>query len=60
MCMDPTKYIERMINGYTKFVDKTPSTTYKYSLEKEDYPELDIPDLLDEDDIHKYQSHIGA
>ena len=60
LCMAPKKYIERMVAQYTKLFGQAPSQRVQSPLEKNDHPELDDTELLDEDDTAKYQSLIGV
>ena len=60
LCMQPKKYIERMISTYERFFGSKPKESYSSPLEKGDHPEFDTSELLDEDGIAKYQSMIGA
>ncbi len=58
--MMPTKYIEKMISTYERLFGTKPKQTYTSPIEKGDHPELDDTELLEPDDIVKYQSLIGA
>ena len=58
--MSPKKYIDRMIDNYTRIFGKRPTTNVCSPLEHGDHPELDESDLLDEDGIQIYQSLIGS
>ena len=60
LCMDPIKYIEKMMQGYKQLFGKLPSTKPRSPLEDGDHPELDTTEFLDEDDTQKYQSLIGS
>ena len=60
LCMAPKKYIERMVAQYTKLFGQAPSQRVQSPLEKNDHPELDDSELLDEENIAKYQSLIGV
>ena len=60
LCMAPKKYIERMVAQYTKLFGQAPSQRVQSPLEKNDHPELDDTELLDEEDTAKYQSLIGV
>ena len=59
LCYGPKKYIGRMVDAYYRMFGSNPSTKYTSPLEKNDHPELDTSDLLDEDGILQYQSLIG-
>ena len=60
LCYGPRKYIDRMVQAYESLFGTKPSTKYTSPLEKNDHPELDTSDLLDEDGIAQYQSLIGV
>lgn len=60
MCIKPKKYIDKMIETYTRTFGKAPEQNVTSPLAKNDHPELDTSDLLEGDDIVKYQSCIGA
>ena len=60
LCMSPKKYIDRMIDNYTRMFGKRPSTNVSSPLEHGDHPELDDSELLDENGIQIYQSLIGS
>jgi hypothetical protein len=55
LCMSPKKYIDRMTAEYERIFGTKPSSPVTSPLEKNDHPEIDIPPLLDDDGIHKYQ-----
>ena len=58
--MTPKKYIDRMVDNYTRIFGKRPTTNISLPLEHGDHPELDDSELLDEDGIQIYQSLIGS
>ena len=60
LCIKPEKYINKMIDNYKQLFGESPSTKVSSPLEKNDHPELDDSELLDEDGIVLYQSLIGA
>ena len=60
LCVGPRKYIERMIDSYTRMFGKPPTQNVQSPLDKNDHPELDDSPLLEVDDIAKYQSLIGT
>ena len=60
MCMSPTKYIEQMMDNYSRMFGTKPKSTYKSPLDRADHPELDTTEELGEEDMKKYQSLIGA
>ena len=55
----PLKYIEKIIDNYTRIFGQRPKQ-YLSPLVKGDHPELDSSELLDEDGIKIYQSLIGC
>ena len=56
----PQKYIERLEKQYIDMFGKKPKANMSSPLDKGDHPELDDSELLDQTDIQKYQSLIGA
>ncbi|MEL7196229.1 MAG: reverse transcriptase domain-containing protein [Bacteroidota bacterium] len=60
MCIKPTKYVEKMIESFTRTFGKAPEQNVTSPLAKNDHPELDTSELLEGDDIVRYQSCIGA
>ena len=60
LCVQPRKYVERMIDTYERFFGSKPTENVSSPLEKGDHPELDTSELLDADGLQKYQSMIGA
>ncbi|NND72996.1 MAG: hypothetical protein HKN43_15585, partial [Rhodothermales bacterium] len=60
LCIEPKKYIERMIEGYENMFGSKPAHKYTSPLEKGDHPELDNSPELDMEGVKKYQSMIGA
>ena len=60
LCVGPRRYIERLASQYKSMFGEMPSTRVTSPLEKGDHPELDTSQLLDEEDVTKYQSLIGA
>ena len=60
LCIAPVKYIEKMIGSYRQMFGESPKQNVTSPLEKGDHPETDTSDLLDEDDVKKYQSLIGS
>ena len=54
-CMAPIKYIEKMADNYKRLFGCKPRTVYASPLEKNDHPELDTTDLLDEHDVTVYK-----
>ena len=60
LCMAPRKYIEKMIDGYINMFKEKPKMKYSSPLEKNDHPEVDTSELLDEKGIQQYQSLVGS
>ena len=60
LCMQPKKYIEKMMMGYETMFGEKPSTRAHSPLEKGDHPELDTSELLDQNGVQQYQSLIGS
>ena len=48
LCMTPKKYIDRMIDNYTRMFGKRPPTNVSSPLDHGDHPKLDDSELLDE------------
>jgi hypothetical protein len=59
MCMEPKKYIEKMINSYERMFGSKPKQ-YSSPLEHGDHPEIDTSKELEIEDIKRFQSMIGA
>ena len=60
LCITPRKYIEKMIASFERMFGHPPKQTVSSPLDKNDHPELDTSELLDDTGIKKYQSLIGA
>ena len=60
LCYGPRRYIDRMVQTYERLFGTKPSTKFTSPLERNDHPELDDSELLDEDGIAQYQSLIGV
>ena len=60
LCMVPRQYIERIVSQYERMFGSKPRTHYTSPLEKNDHPEEDSSDLLDEVGVQQYQSLIGS
>ena len=60
LMMEPKKYIGKMLDGYKNMFGEEPRNNRKTPLDKNDHPELDESPLLEQEDIKKYQSMIGA
>jgi hypothetical protein len=58
--MAPQQYIERMVSQYERMFGCKPRTKVSSPLEKNDHPETDTSELLDEDGVQQYQSLIGS
>jgi hypothetical protein len=52
-------YIEKMMSNFDRLFGKDPKK-YRAPLDKDDSPELDTSDLLDDEGVRIYQSLIGA
>jgi hypothetical protein len=59
LCYAPKKYIEKILENYRRLFGTWPKPAAS-PLVKNDHPELDESDLLNEDDQKIYQSMIGA
>ena len=60
LCIQPRKYVERMVETYVRLFGENPKELYSSPLEKGDHPEHNSSDLLDANGIQKYQSMIGV
>ena len=60
LCMAPRKYIEKICGSLERMFGHAPRQTVTSPIEKNDHPELDTSELLDDEWIQKYQSLIGA
>ena len=60
LCVGPKTYIDRLAMQYHSMFGESPTTKVTSPLEKNDHPELDTTELLNEDGITQYQSLIGA
>ena len=58
--MDPSQYIDKMIDSYESLFEEQPNQTVRSPLEKGDHPELDTCAFLEEEEIEIYQSLIGS
>ena len=58
--MDPSRYIDKMIDSYKRLLGEQPNQTVQSPLEKGDHPELDTSTFLDKDGVEMYQSLIGS
>jgi hypothetical protein len=59
LCHGPKKYIGRIVDAHVQMFVSRPSTKHTSPLMKNEHPELDMSDLLDNDGIAQYQSLIG-
>ena len=60
LCIQPKKYIEKMVTTYERLFGTKPKDVYTSPLEKGDHPEMDTSELLDSTGIQQYQSMVGA
>ena len=60
LCMSPRRYIDKMITNYEMMFGSKPKQKFLSPLEKNDHPELDTSDELDEEGIKKFQGLVGA
>ena len=58
--MSPSKYIEMILDNRHCMFGVKPKASYTSPLERGDHPELDDSKELDDGDVKKYQSLIGA
>jgi len=56
----PRQYIDKMVDTYVRLFGTKPSTKPLSPLEKEDHPEIDDSEFLDNDGTQTYQSLVGA
>jgi len=59
LCVGPMTYIERMCMQYESIFGTKPKAAYTSPLTGNDHPELDESELLEGEDIQRYQSLIG-
>ena len=59
LCIQPAKYIAKMMDTYTCLFGAPPSTRVHSPAEANDHPELDGSELLDAEGVQQYQSLIG-
>jgi Reverse transcriptase (RNA-dependent DNA polymerase) len=60
LCMSPKQYINQMVSQYERMFGSKPRTNVTSPLEKNDHPEVDDSELLDEEGVQQYQSLIGS
>ena len=60
LCVGPKRYIEKMLDAYSRMFNGEMPQQFSSPLEKNDHPELDDTKELDAEGITKYQSMIGA
>ena len=60
--MSPEGYIKRMIEGYNRYFGEDPPTKANINspLEKNDHPEMDTSEFLEEREVNIYQSLMGS
>jgi hypothetical protein len=58
--MNPLKYIQKMEQGFKLMFNEEMSGKFHSPLEPNDHPELDTSELLEADEVQKYQSLIGS
>ena len=58
--MSPQQYIDWMATEYEQMFGTKPHTRVTSPLEKNDHPETDDSELLDESGVQRYQSLIGS
>jgi hypothetical protein len=58
--MSPQQYIDRMAMEYERMFGTKPHTKVMSPLERNDHPETDDTEVLDEAGIQRYQSLIGS
>jgi len=59
LCFAPKKYIKRMEDSYLQMFGSKPLQNMMSPLEPNDHPELDESELLEPEDVQKYQSMVG-
>ena len=60
LCVSPRRYIDKICDSFERMFGHPPKQVVTSPIEKNDHPELDTSELLDEDWTQKYQSLIGA
>jgi hypothetical protein len=60
LCITSLQYIEKMVGNYEKIFGELPKQIVTSPLEKGEYPELDMSELLYDKGIGLYQSLLGA
>ena len=58
--LSPHKCVKKMIGWHFNVFWSKPKLNFMWPLEKDDYPELDTSERLDQESMQKYQSLIGA
>ncbi len=56
LSMSPQGYIERLVDQYVQMFGSKPKTVVTSPIEKNNHPELDDSEFLDNDGIQQYQS----
>ena len=59
LCFGPRRYIDKMMDTYVQMFNEAPKE-FSSPLEKNDHPELDDSEFLNDQDIKIYQSMVGA
>ena len=60
LCIKSEKYHKKMMDAHTRMFGGPPKQNVQSPIEKGDHPELDTSELLEPDDVSKYQSLIGS
>ena len=60
LSISPRKYIDKMVVTYKQHFGTKLSTKVLSLLEKEDHPEIDNFEFLNDDDVQVYQLLVGA
>ena len=60
LAMDPSRYIDKMVQSYERMFGSKPTEKVQLPLEKGDHPELDTTEFLNIRGIEQYQSLIGS
>ena len=59
MVSQPKKYIENLKETYVRLFNTEPSKGLKTPLEKNDHPELDTSEILEEQEVNHYLTMVG-
>ena len=60
LCITPRRYIDKISDSFERMFGQPPKQSVTSPIEKNDHPELDNSELLDDDWTQKYQSLIGS